>query len=100
MRTTFFLIKMNIIILEQEGLPLTRRRKPDSFTALAYQILKKTGKPMYYLDITREILKIKKTKGKTPSETLRVMMTNDDRFVRVDRGIYGLKDWYIKKSPS
>jgi len=67
-------------------------KKSESFANLAYKILKENEKPMNYKDITKEILKIKKTKGKTPDETIRVKLAKDSRFIRFNRGIYGLKE--------
>jgi len=60
---------------------------------LAYEILKKARKPMYYREITKEILKKKKFSGPTPEYTVLSGMLTDrkKRFIRVKRGTYGLK---------
>ena len=48
---------------------------------------------MHYSEITEEILKIRQTKGKTPSQSVRVELAKDARIVRTDKGIYSLKEW-------
>ena len=63
------------------------------YTNLAYKVLKESGEPMHYVNITQEVLKVKQTKGKTPQQTLRALIAKDERFVKVDRGTYGLKEW-------
>lgn len=70
---------------------MNKSKDPNTFTNLAYSILKTTGKPMNYRDLTEKILKKKKIKGKTPAETLRVLLDRDDRFVKIDEGIWRLK---------
>lgn len=65
----------------------------NTYASLAYKVLKEWGKPLHYKNITKEILKVKDTKGKTPQQTLRVIITKDKKFVKVKRGIYGLKEW-------
>lgn len=70
-------------------------RRKDSYSTLAYQILNKAGKPMHYMDITKEILKLKNSKGRTPHKTVRSVLYRDDRFTKIDRGTYGLKEWRL-----
>lgn len=72
---------------------MTRQKRPDTYANLAYDVLREKGKPMHHVDITKEVLKTKETKGKTPHQTLRVIIAKDERFEKVDRGIYGLKEW-------
>ena len=69
----------------------------ESFKDLAYRILKAKGSPMNYRDLTKEVLKYRKTEGKTPHLTLRAVMYKDAAFVRVERGVYGLTEWTKKK---
>jgi len=70
----------------------------DSYRNLAYKVLKKHGSPMNYQDLMEEVLKIRNKKaGKTPSQTLRVEISKDPRFIRVNRGTYGLSEWSKKK---
>jgi hypothetical protein len=47
---------------------------------------------MHYADITKEILKIKETKGKTPERTVMAVILRDTHnvFTRVGDGIFGL----------
>lgn len=66
---------------------------PKSFKQLAYEVLRAEGKPMHYVDLTSEVLKLRKTDGKTPAATLRMELAEDHRFVKVKRGIYGLSEW-------
>jgi DNA-directed RNA polymerase delta subunit len=60
---------------------------------LAYEILKRSGNPMHTEDIWKRMVeKGKKTTGKTPINTLYSDMYKDNRFKRVDKGIWTLKD--------
>ena len=43
---------------------LVRGMSSNSWTSLAYYILKEKGKPMHYKEITKEVLKTKKPKEK------------------------------------
>ena len=47
---------------------------------------------MHYRRIIEEILKVKSSKGRTPSQTVRVVLTKDNRFVKTGKGMYGLKE--------
>ena len=66
--------------------------KKDSFYNLAKKILLEQKKPMHYTDLTKEILKIKETKGKTPERTVIAVILRDTHnvFVRIGDGIFGL----------
>jgi DNA-directed RNA polymerase delta subunit len=66
----------------------------ESYNELAYIALKKHGKPMHYRDITAEVVKFKREVGNTPSQSLRVAISKDKRFVKTSRGIYGLAEWH------
>jgi len=68
------------------------KKRFSTYATLAYEILKKAGGAMHYVDITKEIVKVKKTRGKTPQHTLRNRIALDSRFVRVGKGIYDLKE--------
>ena len=67
-------------------------KKKDSFYTLAKKVLLEQKKPMHYADITKEILKIKETKGKTPERTVIAVMLRDTHnvFIRVGDGVFGL----------
>lgn len=73
-----------------------------TFVDAAYRVLKDNGKPMHYKDITQQALNkgYIETKGKTPEATMTARISHDikkegkkSRFVRVERGIYGLSEW-------
>jgi len=72
------------------------RKVQNTFASLAYEVLKHEGKPIHYKSIAEKVLIKKTSKGKTPIETLRVEINRDKRFVKVSRGIYGLKEWHGK----
>ncbi|MCF7798504.1 winged helix-turn-helix domain-containing protein [Candidatus Woesearchaeota archaeon] len=77
--------------------------KKDSFYNLAKKILLEQKKPMHYTDLTKEILKIKATKGKTPERTVIAVMLRDTHnvFMRVGDGVFGLtklKEQYSTKT--
>jgi len=61
------------------------------FKDLAFELLKKEGKPLHYKELTRRILKMKKSFGRTPEMTLISVMSKDPRFVRVGPGLYSLR---------
>jgi len=66
----------------------------DSTSDLAYEILKKAGKPLHYQEIAKEILKKKKFWGKTPEYSVLGVLLKDQkkRFVRVRKGTYAIKN--------
>lgn len=68
------------------------KAKKDSFFWYIRKILADQKKPMHYADITREILKVKEIKGKTPERTVMAVILRDthNKFVRVGAGVFGL----------
>ncbi len=66
--------------------------KKDSFFWHIRKILADQKKPMHYADITREILKVKETKGKTPERTVMAVILRDthNTFMRIGDGVFGL----------
>ncbi len=64
----------------------------NSFYNLAKKVLLEQKKPMHYTDLTKEILKIKESKGKTPERTVIAVLMRDthDVFMRMGDGIFGL----------
>lgn len=44
------------------------------------------GEQMRYADITKEVLKSKEPRGKTPSASLRATLSGDKRFANIDQG--------------
>ena len=72
------------------------KQEEASLAELAYRILLSHNEPMYYRDIVDEILKIRKIKGKSPYHIVNSCMSQDGRFERVDKGIWGLSKWKYK----
>ena len=70
------------------------QKKPNknSFYQLAKRVLTEQKKPMHYADITKEILKIKETKGKTPERTVMAILIRDNKdvFKSMGDGVFGL----------
>ena len=66
-----------------------------SFYTLAQKVLQENKKPMHYMDITKEILKTKETKGKTPERTVMAVILRDKHnvFKSVGEGIFGLSSF-------
>ncbi len=72
------------------------KQEEASLAELAYRILLSHNEPMYYRDIVDEILKIRKIKGKSPYYIVNSCMSQDRRFERIDKGIWGLSKWRYK----
>ena len=68
------------------------RPKKRSFSWHIRKVLAEQKKPMHYADITREILKVKETKGKTPERTVMAVLIRDKKniFKRVGDGVFCL----------
>ena len=76
-----------------------------TFLEAAYQVLQEVGEPLHFREITERALArgLVETGGKTPAASLNAMITLDvkraaaegevSRFVRVGRGIIGLREW-------
>ena len=64
-----------------------------SITDYTYEILNEINKPLHYKEITKLVLNRRNIKGITPHETLRSLIGNDSRFIRVARGAYALREW-------
>jgi DNA-directed RNA polymerase delta subunit len=71
------------------------KKSNKSFYTLAQKVLQENKKPMHYMDITKEILKIKETKGKTPERTVMAVILRDKHnvFTSVGEGIFGLSSF-------
>ncbi|AHY46507.1 Hypothetical Protein RradSPS_1224 [Rubrobacter radiotolerans] len=71
------------------------------FKAAARRILKETGSPLHYTDITEIALKdgYLRSSGKTPQNTMRARLSVDVRdnpktpFFQSAPGVYGLREW-------
>ena len=70
--------------------------RKNSIPDLAYQMLKKEGKPIHYKILTNKIMKKKKFTGKTPWDTVNASLCTHSEFKRIGgqrSGIYGLAEW-------
>jgi len=65
---------------------------------LAYDILEKNHRPMHYRKITDELEKIKEIKAEKPHHDVNASMGVDQRFIRYQRGIWGLVKWKFKEA--
>jgi DNA-directed RNA polymerase delta subunit len=77
------------------------KKADKSFYTLAQKVLQENKKPMHYIDITKEILKTKEIKGKTPERTVMAVILRDKHnvFKSVGEGIFGLSSFQdIQKS--
>jgi DNA-directed RNA polymerase delta subunit len=80
-----------------------KKTKKDSFYQMAKKVLNTEKKPMHYADITKEILKTKESKGKSPERTVMAVIIRDshDVFMRMGDGVFGLtklKELYSAES--
>ena len=64
-----------------------------SIADLAYDILEENRRPLHYRKITEEIIKIRDIKAEKPHHDVNALMGVDHRFVRHQRGIWGLLKW-------
>lgn len=71
----------------------------NTFKQSAIEVLKKTGKPLHYVEITRLALEagLLETEGETPARTINAFISTDIKykgsgsdFIRMGHGIYGL----------
>ena len=71
---------------------MANKTKRNSFYQMAKKVLNAEKKPMHYADITREILKTKETKGKSPERTVMAVIIRDSHnvFMRMGDGVFGL----------
>lgn len=58
--------------------------KKKTWTDIVYDILNEKNKPMHYLDITKEAVKRKKTKGKTPENTIVTLLLYEIKGLKVE----------------
>jgi len=68
------------------------KERKNSFYQLAQKVLYEQKKSMHYMELTKEILKIKETKGKTPERTVIAVIQRykHNVFVRMGEGVFGL----------
>jgi len=64
-----------------------------SFKSLIYSVMKNKQRPMHYKEITEEVNIIKPYKGKTPLKTtLGILSREKNSFVRINKGVYRLRN--------
>jgi len=59
----------------------------------AFIVLKRSGKPMHFDEITNQINEVSFDHKVAHRQTVHNELIKDDRFVLVGRGLYGLSDW-------
>ena len=69
-----------------------------SIADLAYDILEENRRPMHYRKITEEVMKISDIKAEKPHHGVNALMGVDQRFVRYQRGIWGLLKWKYREA--
>ena len=85
---------------------LRRRRRPinfnNTFEDVALKVLKNHGEPLHYVDLKKKMENEENyiIGGKDPDTNMTAHLSNSDKIVRFDRGIYGLKEWKEKNEGS
>ena len=69
-----------------------------SIADLAFDILEENHRPMHYRKIAQEIMKVKNIKGENPHHAVNAVMGADQRFIRYQRGIWGLIKWKYREA--
>ncbi len=67
--------------------------KPKRISDKIFLVLKEEKKPLHFTDITKRINEVKFDHKKVSSGSVHNELILDDRYVLVDRGVYGLKAW-------
>ena len=67
--------------------------KPKTVNDKIFLILKHEGKPLHFTDIAKKINEIKFDKKVANAATVHNELILDNRYILVNRGTYGLKDW-------
>lgn len=67
--------------------------KPKTVNDKIYLVLKHAGKPSHFTEIAKKINEMKFDKKIANAATVHNELILDDRYVLVDRGTYGLKEW-------
>ena len=68
-------------------------REKVSVRKAAKELLDEAGKPMHYMEITKQILHRCNLHGETPHESVRSIIGTSPNFIRVAEGIYALSTW-------
>jgi hypothetical protein len=69
-----------------------------SIADLAYVILVENHRPMHYRKITEEVIKVKEIKAENPHHDVNALMGVDQRFIRYQRGMWGLVKWKYREA--
>jgi hypothetical protein len=75
------------------GLADWQEIKPKTVNDKIYLILKHAGNPLHFTEIAKKINEIKFDKKTANAATVHNELILDDRYVLVNRGTYGLKEW-------
>jgi len=67
--------------------------KPKTVNDKIYLILKHEGSPLHFTEIAKKINEMKFDKKTANAATVHNELILDDRYVLINRGTYGLKDW-------
>ncbi|MFA7087958.1 MAG: sigma factor-like helix-turn-helix DNA-binding protein [Patescibacteria group bacterium] len=67
--------------------------KPKTVNDKIYLILKHEGKPLHFTDIAKRINEMKFDKKTANAATVHNELILDSRYILVNRGTYGLKEW-------
>jgi DNA-directed RNA polymerase delta subunit len=67
--------------------------KPKTVNDKIYLVLKHAGKPSHFTEIAKKINEMNFDKKIANAATVHNELILDDRYVLVDRGTYGLKEW-------
>lgn len=88
--------KVDQNILNEWGMAKWNTITPKRMSDKVYLILRKTGKPLHFTEITDLINQASFDKKVAYPATIHNELILDDRFVLVGRGIYALKEWGYK----
>lgn len=68
---------------------------------LAFRILRREGRPLYYKDLIIQALRLKGVEGDISPELMAAVLTQinlDNRFIHMGQNDWGLKDWAPRKT--
>ncbi len=82
-------------IFGQVGLTSWAEIKPRGVRDKSYLVLKKSGKPKHFREIT-QLINVTFGNRRANVQTIHNELIKDDRFVLVGRGMYGLAEWGYK----
>lgn len=79
------------------GIDDWREIRPKTINDKIYLVLKNSGKPLHFVDITEQINKISFDDKPANAATVHNELILDEKYVLVGRGLYSLKEWGYKK---